>query len=188
MAILDVHSYPDYGASVLAVADGQVVDTLSALTDQTRGRLPDPSTITLENVDGNHVVLDSGGGVFAFYAHLQKGSVTVAPGDAVKCGQILGKLGNSGNTSAPHLHFHLMDGPSVLGSSGLPYVIDAFLYAGQVPAPEFRKASGVAGTWTGGLLTRPSPRQGQFPLDLAVVTFPSAQPARATPPQGAGAR
>ena len=173
----DVHNYADYGANVLAVADGKVVDTLNTLDDQKPGRLPDPKTITLENVDGNHVVLDLGGGLFAFYAHIQKGSVTVARGDEVKRGQVLGKLGNTGNTSAPHLHFHLMDGPSVLGSSGLPYVIDSFLYAGQVPAPEFAQATNVEGDWSKGLLATPSPRHGQFPLDLAVVTFPATKPA-----------
>jgi len=173
----DVHSYPDYGANVLAVADGKVVDTLNTLNDQKPGHLPDPKTITLENVDGNHVVLDLGGGLFAFYAHMQKGSVTVARGDQVKRGQVLGKLGNTGNTSAPHLHFHLMDGPSVLGSSGLPYVIDAFVYAGQVPAAEFAKATNVEGDWSKGLFATPSPRRGQFPLDLAVVSFSAVKPA-----------
>ncbi len=171
----DVHSYPDYGANVLAVADGKVVETLNTLDDQKPGHLPDPKTITLENVDGNHVVLDLGGGLFAFYAHMQKGSVTVARGDEVKRGQVLGKLGNTGNSSAPHLHFHLMDGPSVLGSNGLPYVIDSFVYAGQVPAAEFAQASNVEGDWSKGLLTTPSPRRRQFPLDLTVITFPAVK-------------
>jgi len=183
----DVHSYPDYGADVLAVADGKVVDTLNTLVDQKPGHLPDPKTITLENIDGNHVVLDLGDGLFAFYAHLQKGSVTVTRGDQVKRGQVLAKLGNTGNTSAPHLHFHLMDGSSVLGSSGLPYVIDSFVYAGQVPAAEFAQATGVEGNWSKGLLTTPSPRRGQFPLDLAVVIFPGSESAeKLTKPSGNG--
>jgi len=172
----DVHSYPDYGADVLAVAGGKVVDTLNTLDDQKPGYLPDPKTITLENVDGNHVVLDLGGGLFAFYAHMQKGSITVARGDEVKRGQVLGKLGNTGNSSAPHLHFHLMDGPSVLGSSGLPYVIDSFAYTGQVPAAEFARATNVEGDWSKGLFAKPSPRHGQFPMNLAVLTFPAAKP------------
>ena len=116
----DVHSYVDYGAEIIAVAGGTVVSTLNTLDDQVPGQLPDPSTITLQNVDGNHVVVRHRDGRYAFYAHMQKGSVTVEAGDRVRRGEMLGRLGNTGNTSAPHLHFHLMDGASVLGSSGCP--------------------------------------------------------------------
>ncbi len=167
----DVHNYTSYGADLLAVADGTVVDTLNNLDDQKPGTLPDPKTITIENVDGNHVVLDLGDGVFAFYAHMIKGSVVVHQGDHVTRGQVLGKLGNTGNTSAPHLHFHLMDGPSVLGSQGIPYEIDAFQLAGEVNKAQFDAAPGVEGEWSKGLLPTPSPRQKQFPLDLNVVNF-----------------
>ena len=120
------HSYAAYGADVIAVADGKVVAILDRLKEPNPGILPDMSTITLENIDGNHVILDLGGGAFAFYAHLQPGSIDVSIGQHVKRGQVLGKLGNTGNTSAPHLHFHIMDGQSTLGSNGLPYVIDSF--------------------------------------------------------------
>ncbi len=171
----NVRNYPDYGAEVLAVADGRVVSTLNTLSDQPPGMLPDPKTITIQNVDGNHIVLDLGGGVFAFYGHMQKNSITVAQGQRVKRGQVLGKLGNTGNTSGPHLHFHLMDGPSVLGSSGIPYVIDTFAIAGQIPSAKFAASSGVEGDWSGGLLSQPSPRKQQFPLDLAIVDFPSSR-------------
>ena len=169
----DVHNYDSYGAAVLAVADGTVVETLNNLDDQKPGTLPDPKTITLENVDGNHVVLDLGDGVFAFYAHLQKASVRVASGDRVKRGQVLGKLGNTGNTSAPHLHFHLMEGPSVLGSNGIPYHVDSFAITGQVSGADFAAATGVEGNWSKGFLPGPSPRHDQFPLDLDIVDFSS---------------
>ena len=75
-----------YGAQILAVADGTVVSALSTLPDQKPGSLPDPSTITLDTVDGNHVVLDLGGGSFAFYAHMQPGSVRVREGQHVRRG------------------------------------------------------------------------------------------------------
>jgi Peptidase family M23 len=175
----NVHNYAGYDADVLAVADGTVVETLNTLDDQTPGKLPDPKTITLANVDGNHIVLDLGNGVFAFYAHMQKNSVTVTPGQSVKRGQMLGKLGNTGNTSAPHLHFHLMDGTSVLGSNGLPYVIDRFALAGQVSVAKFATAEVLEGVWSEGLLSQPSPRRQQLPLNLAIVDFPVAtSPAR----------
>jgi hypothetical protein len=62
------------------------------LDDQPPGKLPDVNTITLANVDGNQVVLDLGGGVYAFYAHLRKKSIPVTVGQHVKRGQLLGKL------------------------------------------------------------------------------------------------
>jgi hypothetical protein len=167
----DVRSFAGYGADILAVADGTVVSTLNSLDDQKPGSLPDPKTINIENVDGNHVVLDLGNGVYAFYAHMQKGSVAVAIGERVKRGQVLGKLGNTGNTSAPHLHFHLMNGPSVLGSSGIPYVIDSFAYDGQIPADKFAKATSIEGSWNGDKLPKPVERHNEFPMDLSIVSF-----------------
>ena len=71
-----------------------------------------------------------GKGRFAFYAHLQPGSVRVKVGDTVKTGQVLGLLGNSGNSDAPHLHFHIMDGPRPLSSNGLPYRFSSFTSKG----------------------------------------------------------
>ncbi|CCF84523.1 M23 family metallopeptidase [Nitrolancea hollandica] len=169
----DVRNYTDYGADVIAVADGTVIDTLNTLDDQVPGKLPDPNSITLQTVDGNHVVLDLGGGFYAFYAHMRKGSVTVKPGDKVKRGQVIGKLGNSGNTSAPHLHFHIVTGPSVLGSDGVPYVIDRFAMAGQVSVSQFNAAPDVTGVWDQNRLNPPSARTGQFPLNLNIINFPT---------------
>jgi len=63
---------------------------------------------------------------YALYAHLQPGSLKVKKGDAVKKGQAIALLGNSGNTTGPHLHFHVIHGKSPLGSDGVPYVIDSF--------------------------------------------------------------
>jgi hypothetical protein len=166
----DVKNYVCYGAKVIAVADGTVVETLSTLDDQVAGEMPDPKTMTLENVDGNHVVLDIGHNKYAFYAHLQKGSLLVKKGDHVKRGQVLGLLGNTGNSSGPHLHFHLMDGISVLGSSGLPYVIDSFEVAGELSKEQF-KISDVQGKWSKDFSAHPLGRKLEFPLDLTVVNF-----------------
>ncbi|MFL6552343.1 MAG: M23 family metallopeptidase [Chthoniobacterales bacterium] len=172
--LADVHNYSDYGADVLAVADGRVVSTLNNLDDQVPGHLPDPSRITIHTVDGNHVVLDLGGGRFAFYAHLQKNSVRVKPGDEVKKGLVLGKLGNTGNTSAPHLHFHVMNRPSPLASDGLPYLIDAFDFAGQVDIAAFEAAPDIRGDWGKARVAKPERREREFPLDANIINFPSA--------------
>ncbi len=165
-----VKDYVDYGSAVIAVADGTVVEVLDELDDQVPGNLPDPKTITIENVDGNHIVLDLGHGKYGFYAHLKRHSLRVAKGDHVKRGQTLALLGNTGNTSGPHLHFHLMDGPSVLGSSGLPYVIDKFDLSGQLSKEQFDK-DGVDGEWSKGLSAKPSAIKAEFPLDRSVVNF-----------------
>jgi murein DD-endopeptidase MepM/ murein hydrolase activator NlpD len=111
-------------------------------------------------------------GVYAFYAHLQKGSVVVEPGDEVERGDKLGLLGNSGNTSAPHLHFHLMTGPEALGSDGIPYVIDSFGYEGQVPAREFAESEDLTEEFDDDRLPEPEPCEDELPLNLAIVSFP----------------
>jgi hypothetical protein len=177
-------NYIDYGAEVLAVANGTVVATLDALEPNAPGLLPalDPvkqKEITVETVDGNHIVVDLGGDVYAFYGHLQKGTLNVRPGDKVRTGEVIARLGNTGNSNVPHLHFHLMDGPSVLGSNGLPYVITAFDYAGQVPAEPFILPESAGGTddyLTGKFgsqrLAPPQTRTDELPLGFAIVDFP----------------
>ncbi|MDN5864421.1 MAG: M23 family metallopeptidase [Gammaproteobacteria bacterium] len=164
-------SYLSYGSKVYAVASGTVVEMLETLDDQPPGQLPDPTTLTVETVDGNHVILDIGNGRYAFYAHLQKGSVTVQVGEHVERGQVIGLLGNSGNTSAPHLHFHIMNKPSALGSSGLPYVLDQFDLVGQVDIEKWESSPGITGHW-GKRFANPRPQDHRFPLNLNIVDFP----------------
>ncbi|WP_191058117.1 M23 family metallopeptidase [Geminicoccus harenae] len=164
-----VESYTAYGATIHAVADGTVVSTLDALPNQVPGSLPDPGTITLANVDGNHVVLDIGNGYYAFYAHMQPGSVQVRVGQKIRAGTVLGLLGNSGNTSAPHLHFHIMDGESVLGSEGVPYVFDRFELAGNIP--DAAVPADMGGNFSQFLRPTPQSRTEQFPLDTDVIDF-----------------
>lgn len=166
----NVHSFTDYGAKVYAVADGTVVDVLDDLHDQIPGKLPDPASITMRTVDGNHVILDIGNGLYAFYAHLQKDTVTVHRGDHVEAGTVIGLLGNTGNTSGPHLHFHIMDSPSALGSQGVPYVIDHFDLTGQVDIERFDRSDVLTGRW-GKMLKQPVPQHERFPLNLNVVDF-----------------
>jgi murein DD-endopeptidase MepM/ murein hydrolase activator NlpD len=69
---------------------------------------------------GNNVIIDHGNGEFSFCAHMKMGSVQVKTGDSVKAGQVIGLLGNSGNSDAPHLHYQLMAGPTVFKNDGLP--------------------------------------------------------------------
>jgi murein DD-endopeptidase MepM/ murein hydrolase activator NlpD len=129
--------------------------------------------ITIENVDGNNVILDLGGGVWAMYAHLQRGSLLVEPGDRVRKGQKIAALGNTGNSNAPHLHFQLMNGPSILQADGLPYLLDGFTYEGEV-LPEVVAAADdhLSGTFFQGKLPEGQPRTNELPLGLALVGFP----------------
>lgn len=75
-------------------------------------------------VFGNHVIVEHAPGEFTAYGHLQAGSVQVREGDTVKRGQVVAKVGHSGNSTEPHLHFQLMDAPSPLLAVGLPIVFD----------------------------------------------------------------
>jgi murein DD-endopeptidase MepM/ murein hydrolase activator NlpD len=86
----------------------------------------------VQTAGGNYAVVNIGHGRYAFYAHMQPGSLKVKVGDTVKTGQVLGLLGNTGNTDGAHLHFHIMDGPSPLLSNGLPFVFTTFTGEGVV--------------------------------------------------------
>lgn len=124
-------SYLAEGAEAIAVADGTVTSTKDGIPENVPGIDSRAVPITLETIGGNFVVIDIGQGRYAFYAHFKPGSLRVKPGDQVRRGQVLGLVGNSGNSTEPHLHFHISDGPSPLGSQGLPYTIDTFQLEGR---------------------------------------------------------
>lgn len=112
-----------YGADLFAVAPGTVVEVMRDLPNQPPGVAP--TNLTVPQIAGNHVILDLGGGRYAMYAHLAPHTATVHVGDHVKAGQKLGLLGNSGNTTGPHLHFQISDRPSTLDTTSLPFVFQA---------------------------------------------------------------
>ncbi|MGV9313973.1 M23 family metallopeptidase [Streptomyces sp. NPDC003691] len=126
-------AYPAYGMPLLAAADATVVRARDGQRDHlSRNSLLmvlylmlveglARSLVSPWRVVGNHVVLDLGNGVYAMYAHLAKGSLTVAEGDRVTAGQIIGACGNSGNSTEPHLHFQLMDRPHPETARPLPF-------------------------------------------------------------------
>ena len=119
----DNKNYRCYGADILAVADATVAATKDGIPENVPGLTSRAVPITRETVGGNYVILDLGGGKFAFYAHIQPGTLRVKTGDRVKRGQVLGLVGNSGNSTEPHLHFHISDSPFPLDAEGLPYAI-----------------------------------------------------------------
>jgi murein DD-endopeptidase MepM/ murein hydrolase activator NlpD len=129
--------YYAYGADVLAAADGKVVDVVNDATEDANflrrpGEGDDAYGARVEEdqaglimkgeraLGGNFVIVDHGGGEYSLYAHLQPGSVRVKPGDLVKQGQPIAKLGSSGNSTEPHLHFQVCDAPQPLSCAGIP--------------------------------------------------------------------
>jgi murein DD-endopeptidase MepM/ murein hydrolase activator NlpD len=118
--------YLAYGQEVLAVGAGRVAAVVDGIVENTPGKAERAVPITLETIGGNLVALDLGGGIYAFYAHLIPGSLRVKPGDRVRPGQVLSRIGNSGNSTAPHLHFQLSTGVSILDGEGIPYELRSF--------------------------------------------------------------
>jgi len=127
------NDYYAYGQPVFAVADAIVVEARDGLPDNPPGHnehfhpaLP----VTLDNVGGNTIVLDLGDGQFAHYDHLKPGSVLVKPGQRVRRGEAIARIGASGDAREPHLHFSVTTAVPMLVGEGLPYVIDRFRVTG----------------------------------------------------------
>ncbi len=145
--------YYAYGVDVLAAADGRVI---RAANDQPE----DPSAMQrpnetqeayfarlqkeqgerlakgLTSITGNFVMIDHGNNEYSLYAHLQPGSVRVHVGDQVKAGDMIGKLGSSGNSTEPHLHFHVCDKPDPLMCAGIPMnFINVTIQWADLPRP-----------------------------------------------------
>jgi len=125
----DVRSFYSYGKTVLAVADGRVVTARDGLPDNIPGHgesFHAAVPITLETVAGNTITLDLGDGQFAYYMHLQPGSLRVKVGDRVRRGQVVARIGASGDAREPHLHFEVTTSSKLLAGEGVPYLIDRY--------------------------------------------------------------
>jgi len=154
-------SYRAEGNDALAVANGTVVAVKDGIPENVPGVNSRAVPITLETVGGNHVIIDIGGGRYAFYAHLKPGSPRVKVGDRVTRGQVIGLVGNSGNSTEPHLHFHISDGNSPLGSEGIPYRYESFEIVGHCRTFNL-----------GCERAAPVTRKGEIPLGNVLVRFP----------------
>lgn len=123
--------YPTFDQPVLAVADGEVVAILDGMADVA----PNSQARGVEgplDFGGNYVLQRIAPGVYAFYAHIRPGTVAVKAGDQVKAGAALGKVGSSGNSTAPHLHFGLLDRPDIITGNALPFVFTAYTLTGRI--------------------------------------------------------
>lgn len=125
----DVHkntSYHCYNQDLLAVADGTVVKLQDGIPENIPNSNQFATKLSEKTLPGNYILLDIGNGKYAGYAHIIPGSFKVKLGDHVTRHQILAKLGNSGNSSEPHLHFQIADNDSFLESNGIPYAFKHF--------------------------------------------------------------
>jgi len=132
--------YFAWGQPVRSALDGQVVAAVDEVPERRRihpllelwfairttrafirGRSRDAALLA-----GNHVIVSSGD-VHALYAHLAPGSVAVTPGATVAAGEMIGRVGHTGNSTAPHLHFQLMDAADPFAADGLPCAFAAYL-------------------------------------------------------------
>jgi hypothetical protein len=155
-----------YGTEALAVSDGVVASIKDGVPENTPLASERAVPITIETIGGNYVLLSLGHGRFAYYAHLQPGSIRVKAGDRVRRGQVLGLLGNSGNSDAPHLHFQIANGDSPMGSEGLPYLFNSFV---QLGVANLDKA--LAEGWTPSAVSNRRKHLHEIPVENAVVRF-----------------
>jgi Peptidase family M23 len=167
-----VESYTIFGKPVLAVGDGVVMSVTEGLPEQTPGKYP--TNIALDAADGNSVILDLGGEHYAIYAHMQPGTIKVHKGERVKLGQVIGLVGNTGNSVAPHLHFQMSDRPSSLASNGLPYEIRDFEVRGKTPGTAAFDLAEEKGTRLEVAPFTPVQQiKAALPLDQLIITFAS---------------
>lgn len=162
-----VRNWNGYGADVLAVADARVAIT--------RDNIKESETVSsnprhkLEDATGNYIALDLGNGFFAFYEHLKPGSIRVKPGDRVHSGQVIASLGFTGDSTGPHLHFHLADRNSPLAAEGVPYELRNFTVIGFYSTlDEFGKKP-----WKPNEDAKESRRVSELPATNVVVMFDS---------------
>lgn len=106
--------YHCFGRPILAPGAGKVAVAVDGLPDNK------PGERDRARPPGNYVVIDHGNGEFSFLAHLKRGSVAVESGSAVRAGDRIGLCGNSGNSSEPHLHYHLQTTAVFGHGEGLP--------------------------------------------------------------------
>jgi murein DD-endopeptidase len=124
----DNKSYHAWDQEIHAVGDGKIVEVKDGIPENVpnSGKLATP--ISYDTLAGNHIIEQLSDDHFAAYAHLRPGTLKVKVGDTVHAGDVLAHLGNTGNSSEPHLHFQVCDAPSFAASEGLPFAIDQYTY------------------------------------------------------------
>lgn len=137
--------------------------------------IPDPRTVDaqkvveLQDASGNYVVLDLGDGKYAFYEHLKSRSIRVRAGDRVQRGQVIAQLGYTGQSTGPHLHFHVADANMPLNAEGVPYVFRDFETIGAFSSAE---RFGESKPWIPARFRR---HRLEVPIPFSIVDFSAAE-------------
>jgi hypothetical protein len=161
-------NFASYNEPVIAVADGVIRLVHDGVAENVP---PDPpERMTTATVAGNYVLLDIGSGRHVFYGHLATGSTTVRAGQRVKRGATLGRVGNTGNSTGPHLHFQVVDAPAVGAAEGIAYVFDSFELLGRITDEQFDATD--RGNPIGPFPAHGAARRRDLPLGGSVVNFP----------------
>ena len=158
-----VEQFYGFGEDVLAVADGTVVSIHDGMSDETPFVAMTPKSKS--DYGGNNLMLGIAPRVFAWYAHLRQGSLTVKVGDAVKAGAPIAKLGNTGPSTGPHLHLGLLDKPDPIAGRSLPFVFDRFTLVGEV---DFDKSEGDRLV----IMAQSREVRSEYPLYGGIQNFP----------------
>jgi murein DD-endopeptidase len=160
-----VKNWYGYGTDVLAVCDGVIASI--------RNDFPESATLSQhpayspDQASGNYVALAIGNNRFVFYEHLKPGSIRVKAGQRVRKGEVIASVGFTGQTTGPHLHFHLADGNSPLGAEGVPFAFERFVILGSYP--DFEQFGKVP--WTPAAAVPQSILTSERPAPNSVINF-----------------
>lgn len=129
---IPLNQYYCWGQEVYSPCDGVVVQAQDGYAENSKTNLFsdtvnayknahyfNPERDDIQSVAGNYIIIDCGNNVYAALVHLQTGSIQVSVGQSVKTGDVIGRVGHSGNSYAPHLHFQLMDSSDITIANGL---------------------------------------------------------------------
>ncbi|WP_283175704.1 M23 family metallopeptidase [Lysinibacillus sp. Bpr_S20] len=134
-----IEEYYGWGQDVYAPCEGVIVKAEDGYEERTRTKLLsdmsnayknahyfDPKKDDIQSVAGNYIIIECADDVYAALVHLQTGSIQVSVGQRVRKGEIIGRVGHSGNSFAPHLHFQLMDSSDIATAKGLPCAFEQY--------------------------------------------------------------
>ena len=121
----NLEDYEAFGSEVIAPAGGVVCNVINNCIDVAIGERDE------EVITGNRIVINHGNGEWSVLCHFKYNSILVKEGDVVKQGDVLGLCGNTGNTSEPHIHYHLQDDAVIMKANGLPAQFAKILIDGE---------------------------------------------------------